>query len=170
MKNFFSDLKVASRDAAIFLRGKHEKFNNGLLCGENEFVAECYTLLTKKNEAYHLRVVVNYSEAIQTEKVSTTLHPDLMLLDREGTKVIVEVKPVWGVQEGASYLSPWDKRRIREDYHKLTDKYPNVSAKILLVPFLGEVKDYDEDKFRWNAQKCIEKLVKKNIQVEVFTC
>lgn len=143
-----------------------DKNFEGLFSGEHEFVAECYRRLVQRNRKYPSKVFIDYSKPVREEKNALVVHPDLIFRDNYGRRTAVKVKPVWDIPTDLDDLYQYDKDRISGDYEKLRVKYNEFESKVLLVPFLGEKKDYKRNTFK----RSIESLAHGNSSIEVITC
>ncbi len=169
---FVKDLRQASLGAAKLLREKSARLNkegvyaDSLYSSEAEFTAKVYRRLALLEENYINDIFVDYYRPKKTEKKPPRAEPDIVYHDRNGERIVVEIKVIVDLKKRDRGLIKGDKDNIIGDYEQLRDVYTKFDRKILLVAFLGDPGDYDEANFSSE----VNKLVNGNSNVEVITC
>ncbi len=168
-KDFITNLRKSSTEAARFLRKKSSSINNGNNSGfyssEKEFLAEIYRLLVKANRKYRPSLLIEYHKPGKNGKSAEISHPDIAYYDPEGKKIAVESRAIWYLTEAGGIYQE-DIKKIMNDCDKLEGDWAGYDSRVLLVGYLGDPDRYRKGKF----QASVEKLTEGNESFSVLTC
>lgn len=178
MQDFYRDLKKCCNGAAVALRDKNIKWNNGipekkkLYSGEREFLAEVYRLLIEIDRDYTNHLFVDYLPAIESEGSKRVLPDVVYLSDDPNDKGIVEAKViVTKRKKGDPNPYKSDRESIDLDYDKLKRNYKRFKRKFLVVAYLGDVKYKDDSVFSIRKFKNkISELYQDTGEIKVISC
>ncbi len=169
-RTFIEDLTRAASKSADFIRDKNSSLkyaglNADLYASEDEFIAEIYRLMVRRNKKYKQSLLINYHKPMRNDREFVSAHPDIAYYPQEGEKTAIEVKGIWFLTEEAG-LYQSDIKRIMDDYDKLHVDWKNFGRKTLIVGFLG-----DRNKFRKNKfSDAVEALTQGDSDIYVVSC